>query len=69
MTKTIGFKFNPALFIAFIAGSIVLWILGDYLFTGCILDKGFIFSAPRDILLPTVCATPFAAFTQLLRTE
>lgn len=69
MTKTIGFKFNPALFMAFIAGFIVLWILGDYLFTGCILNRVFVFSAPRDILLPVVCATPFAAFTQLLKTE
>ncbi len=69
MTKTIGFKFNPARFLVFVTGFIALWICGDYLFANFILRTGFIFSASRDILLPVICATPFATFTQLLKTD
>lgn len=69
MTKTMGFKFDLVFFLLFIIGFIALWILGDYLLTACLLGKGFIFSALRDILFPTTFATPFAVFTQLLKTN
>ena len=69
MTKTIGFKFNPARFIIFVTGFIILWICSDYMIATFILRTGFVFSAARDILLPTICATPFATFTQLLKRD
>ncbi len=59
------FHFSAIKFFIFTATFFAVWIIGDFLFSTFILQKGFVFTLSDDIIKPLVCALPCALIVQM----